>query len=127
MAGLRATARKAARAAFVAAGDVLVDAVVKLGATVGDYDPATDTAPTTWAMEATIKVLPFDDAEEKNDVAPEDRLKVFVTLGESLVDGSGAEIRGEQEGEIVVDGVKWNVVKTETDPTATVWLFYCRH
>lgn len=125
MASIRATARKATRAAFAAAGDALISATLKLQPTVGAYDPATDTQPTTWGFNATLKALEFDDVEEKRDSNPEDRMRVFLFKGEDLV-AAGAELRGEQEGEIVVDAAKWNVVKTETDPTGSVWMFYCR-
>lgn len=125
MATLKATARKAAKTAWKLAkeNELLATATLKLGATVGEYDPVTDTHPTTWAFNKALDTLQFDATEEKSDDEPiEKRLQAFLFLGEEMTD-----LRGEQEGEIVTATETWQIVKTETDPTATVWIFYCRH
>lgn len=125
MATIKATARRAARMAFKLAkeNELLATVTLRLGATVGEYDPVTDTHPTTWAFDRALNTLQYDATEEKSDDEPiEKRLQAFLFLGEEM-----ADIRGEQEGEIVTATETWQIVKTENDPTATVWVFYCRH
>lgn len=125
MASIRATARAAARKAFDAAGDVLIDATVRLQPTAGAYDAATDSAAVSWGFTKATKALEFDDKENERPDAPEERVRAFLFLGEHLTTEAGVELRGEQEGEIEAGGLLFTVDSAETDPTGTVWIFYC--
>jgi len=119
---IRAQARKGVKAAFAAAGDAVVKCTLKLGPD-SEYDPAADEMATTWAFSGeNIEAIAYDDAEERPTMDPEVRRRCFLFQGESLGDYAG-----EQEGEITDEaGETWEVWMVERDPTAAVWIFYCR-
>jgi hypothetical protein len=115
---LTAIVRAAVDQAFVAAGDVKRTVVVRMGPTSA-YDVASDTMTTTWDHEDTLEAVGYAEVEE--DTPAERRIRAYVVKGVDL------SARAEQEGEIVDDGLIWQIFLVEPDPTDSAWILHCRN
>lgn len=106
----------------------MATATICLGPNVAAYDPATDSAFTSWRLvKQDTKALKFDDVDEEGDAGPpEKRTIAFLFLGEDLVTSDNVELKGDQDGLIDCDGLSYEITRCESDPTGTVWIFYGR-
>lgn len=118
---IRATARKAALAAFEAAGDVVLVRRLRMNGTT-TVDAAADTAAVVWGFEQDLRSIAYDDTEEREDRDPAKDYRNFLFLGVDLAGNAPSE------DATVTDeaGREWQTWLTEVDPTASVAIFYCR-
>lgn len=109
---------------------------LKLGPTMGAYDPATDTrGVTSWEFDSSavsglvLKGLPYDDEKERKDQPIEARMKTWLF---SLDDIAGIEeIDLDATGELTdatdaSNPFVWNIYRTEVDPSRSIVMFYCQ-
>lgn len=120
-------AANAYRLAKQLAPTVFQNCNVKMGRTPGTYNPTTDTTTgDTWAQTVNgVKLLKYNDANEREDQPIETKMCVFLA---SMADFTNTAGHFEQDAEIteVTGSLKWDAYRVELDPSNSVILFYCR-
>jgi len=108
------TARQLVPAAFVAA-------TVRLGATPGAYNSATDTQAVTWAVEQSANVFGYDDDEERKNLPATAKQKSFLVDPNEFPAGTVFD----ESGAVVIGSDTWQIYKVETAPGGAIVTLHC--
>ena len=124
---IKAIAAAAAAQAFTAAGDAIIDVVLRLGPHDDDYDAETDTTERSFAQISDARALPYDDEKESKESVQMEEAGVPVTRKTFLLLGASINTAAGLAGEIYVPstGETWQIGKIETDPVNAVYIFHC--
>lgn len=103
--------------------DAIPTVTLRIGPTTA-VNPVTDTAVTTWAVEAAnLRPVAYADKKERESQPVETSLKSFAFNTAEIPAGAALD----QKAEITdADGLIWHAYRAEPDPTGSLVIFHCR-
>lgn len=85
-------------------------------------DPVTEQSVTTWQVEKQINPVAYKAKSERDKFPAEVNVKSFAFQISEFPAGTDID----QKGEIIEDGLTWQVYTAEKDPTGSLAIFHAK-